>query len=166
MTSFEQILEKFGPDAQIIRKRMKGFTEQEVQAVMQAQGVKRLPKLYLELLLMAGHFGGHRLHPGKSAGDEDLYFDLISAKEDILETMSYDEKTRPSLPDNAFVFVNDLSSLFLFFLTNNDEDDPPVYRYYEETEAPTIKWPSLSTFFNEVIEWRAEQKEKRKQELC
>ena len=81
MTSFEEIIEHFGTYARGIRKLMKGFTEQEVQAVMKKQGVKRSPKLYRELLLKAGHKGGHLLHPGKA--DEDLYFDLITARASI-----------------------------------------------------------------------------------
>ena len=154
MTSSEQILDKLIANRMTQQHKFKGFTEQEVQAVMNAQGVKRLPKLYRDLLLMVGHNGAGILKMGTTSGQLDFSRYLINAKPSMRMAMSRDEITKPSFPEDAFVFVNILDDTFTYFLTDNDDDDPPVYRYCQYDEVPTIRWLSLSAYFNDIIDRR------------
>ena len=147
MTSFgETFAQKLIASRLIYRKNVRGFTAQEVQNVMDAQGVKCLPKTYSNLLAHAGH-GIQVLF----LGDACSYQDLLELKGELKTTMSMDEKHKDQFPEDAFVFVTHLASSFAWFLTDIDDDDPPVYQYHEG-DYLKITHSSLSEFFEKLLE--------------
>jgi hypothetical protein len=119
---------------------------------MEAQGVKRLPQTFRELLEHAG-YGVQVLFMGDASG----YRDLLELKDELKTSMSEDLKYKDQFPEDAFVFVTHLASWFAFFLTDNDNDDPPVYQYNENTRLE-ITEASVSEYFERLLEdnikWR------------
>lgn len=102
----------------------KGCTDEEIQEVMQAQNVKRLPATFVEYLKVMGHGGITEILLGDNANYNSM---LFLKKNFIEEVESYSPDF--TLPNDVFVFFGHHDYEFAYFLTDNRDDDPPVFRH-------------------------------------
>jgi hypothetical protein len=110
-----------------------GCTSDEIEALMQAQNVSRLPKYYLEFLTRMGKKAGNFW-----MGSHFFYPDLCDLKESAFELLAEDKKGFV-LPDDAFINMMHQGYQFAYFHTETDDEDPPVFFYLENAgEAKRI----------------------------
>lgn len=118
----------------------KGFTSEEIEAVMHAQKVKRLPAIYREYLETMGHNAADMF-----LGANWEYEYLLEGKQQLVDMLS-ERPQYPSLPDEMFVMLSFQTTGFFLFPTEND-DDPPVFFYHEGDLTFTLIAKSVSDWF-------------------
>ena len=127
----------------------KGCTKEEIQQVMEAQKVNRLPKVYIEFLEFAGKQG--RLHLNDEVWTFYHHKWIFTMKEFLKKMLELHKSVDWELEEDAFVFIrSDRGIDYLYFLTENDEDDPPVYFFSEEEFMHGIFAEKLSDALLEI----------------
>ena len=127
-------------------EHFKGCTQEEIEAVMEAQGVERLPGVFRRYLELMGHAGMNTIY----TGSRWRYSSMKSLKRWVIENME-DFDPSMTLPKDAFVFFEHGGYEFRFFLTDNDNDDPPVFKYIESRGEPQQIADSLSSHFKSLV---------------
>jgi hypothetical protein len=112
--------------------KISGCSDDEIKALMKAQGVERLPQTYVEIMQQVG-----KVHLIVASWD-----DAVKLKQHLIRSL---EETPYTLPQDAFVFKEHQGYLWWFFLTDNEDEDPPVYIYVEEQDFVIAK-DKLSAF--------------------
>jgi hypothetical protein len=135
----------------------KGATKQEIEEAMKYQGVKRLPKAFLQFLETMGNGGLNFFYYG-----DWLCEDFADLKECAIEDMARYDLT---LPEDAFVFFTELNHMYRYFLTDNEDDDPPVYQFFEGDDEKTRQLTgSLTEYFDEVMKYFVFIRDKTREE--
>jgi len=140
--------------------RMIPCSMDEIQAVMDAQHVKRLPQLFIDYLNLMGNGGfSINIHSGANENGKAL----LTLKERFIEYIEeFKDTKRPinvELPDDAFVFFDHVSILWRWFLTDNNDDNPSVYELNTSTleirtyDKMTDYFESLLTQLFHAREW-------------
>jgi len=115
-----------------------GCTDEEIELLCKAQGVDKLPSIYIEWLKVMGKQAGWLMR-----GSDILY--PIDYKEDFRETY-YDEELDVSssyeFPENSFVFWSHQGYQFRFFLVDAT-DSSAVYFWAEGMEKPEKDYDSF-----------------------
>ena len=107
------------------RRGLLGCTTREIEELMAAQSVSRLPQAIYELLRIAGKSGLDALF---SCDFSKFYYLLTMKDEATIILAEYDL----TMPNDAFVFYDHQGEQIMFILTDNDSDDPPVFQYLDE----------------------------------
>jgi hypothetical protein len=124
----------------------RGCSDEEIEALKGYQGVEFVPERYREFLAVMGHESGRLLFRGRYGNYEALKKlktigrDFVSANSDGLK-----------LPQDAFVFLMDQGTEFLFFTTEPRDNDPPVYLYHECDKEFTKIADRLSAWFEAEV---------------
>ncbi|HLZ24425.1 MAG TPA: hypothetical protein VKQ30_20110 [Ktedonobacterales bacterium] len=128
-----QVLEAGGPAANPVRLFV-GCTAVEIQEVADAQGLRRLPRVYECFLARMGKEAGGFLARGD--GSEYLYPDLLTMRE--IADQILDQNGRPFTLDRSDVVIGQYLAQQFHFLDGRkgDPDDPPVWSYLESYVAP------------------------------
>lgn len=107
-----------------------GCAPQDIEEIKQAQGVKTLPRFYIEYLERFGMQSG------------DVFLGLDVDKPSLLILKYGVPIIAPNfdMPDDMFVFRGQQDHTFLYFLTNADPVDPPVYAISEWTYEDDPEW--------------------------
>jgi hypothetical protein len=122
----------------------KGCTPEEIESVMAAQGVTRLPRMFRRYLELMGNSGMNTIYQGSHWRCGSMH----NLKRDVIELMEdFDEGV--TLPQDAFVFFGHQGCEYRFFLTDNNDDDPPVFRYVEG--EPQQITGSLTEYFRPLV---------------
>ena len=125
----------------------KGCSDEEIQQLMQAQNVKRLPEQFIEYLEVMGHGGISEIF----ISDDADYHSMLYLKESLLNEIESDNP-KFVLPDNAFVFFGHHDVQFNYFLTENN-DDPSVYSFIPgRDDYPQVSHNKLSDYFEAVLQ--------------
>ncbi len=157
MTSFgEEFAKKLIASHLVYPNKVSGWTAQEIQTLMEKQGVERLPEVFRSYFAHVG-YGSECLFLGESYG----YGAMTVLKDFMKSTMAKDKKYADQFREDAFVFVSHNGYWYAFILTDNEDDDPPVYQY-EEDNFLKITHAHLSEFFNELLEWTIRQRDAKK----
>jgi hypothetical protein len=106
-----------------------GCDDREIQEIMSAQNVMRLPKIYDFFLRKLGKKAGSFL-----SGDDFLHPSVLELKQELIETLKIRPIAKFQLPEKAFVFWMHQGYQFMYFVLNknNDDDDPRVF-YWDDT---------------------------------
>lgn len=118
-----------------------GCNDLEIQEIMKAQGVRRLPKIYEHFLRKMGKQAGSFLY-----GDEFLYLSLLDLKQELIEKLKITPTAKFELPERAFVFwMHDCYQFMYFVLDDNDDnDDPRVFYWMDNMQEPEEDFPLFS----------------------
>ena len=136
-------------------ERIKGYTEEEIEAV-QAFFPYPLPLAFRQFLKAMGH-GAGRFFEGI-----DLFFTPERYRRfDIARNNDSDESF--VLPDDAFMFSCTQGCSFSYFLVGQGLDDPPVYYYVEFDKQPTATGKTFTEYLMPSVE--ASPTEAQKAEL-
>jgi hypothetical protein len=137
-----------------------GCSDKEIDEVKAAQGVKRLPEVYVQFLKELGNNAGQAFMRHFYS-----YPSLLWMKKSTLEGL-YEEKIALELPDDAFVFMDLDGKYHHFFQTENHDDDPLVFCLifgHEIGEASIENTNSrLSGVLDEMVDGLAEAIEKHR----
>lgn len=105
-----------------ITMKFEGCSQEDIQEMMKAQKVKRLPRVFREYQEVLGNRGPLRsLRSGFWKCE-----DIKTMKDDFIEDIrinGFDYQ----LPDDAFLFWTHDLIRTLYFLTDNTDDNPPVF---------------------------------------
>ncbi len=124
-----------------------GCTQEEINFLMQKQGVSYLPKVYRDLLKVMGRSGIYRVLEG-----DCTYYDLHVLK-DRFDSIT--ERENLKYPADIFVFNDHQGYIFYFFRTKGTQkSNPPVYGYHDAWEGFSRLSDSLSGFFIQQLEWK------------
>lgn len=120
---------------QILKKRTNiphaiGCTDAEIEAVMKAQGISKLPKAYREYLETMGKHG----IMSWATHDSWSYESLLSFK-DVLKGTYDDLEIEYDLPDDVFIIYKYLDTEFHYFRTNEDEFGYPIYMWTDRQNS-------------------------------
>ena len=146
---FGKRLKKHYQQKSKVEHTYEGCSKAEIQEAMQAQEVKRLPKVYREFLETMGKQAGYLGLLWRSG----IYYKcnhILYMKRDLRRQMK--ASFNLSMPDDIFVFYQDIGDTFLFFYTDNEDDDPPVYLFNDDESYFRLVSESLSEFFLEYAE--------------
>jgi SMI1/KNR4 family protein SUKH-1 len=123
----------------------KGCTKDEIEKIMKAQGVKRLPSVFYEYLQIMGDGGLDTVYAGSDWRCDDMtVLKKFMLKNIELHQMDFD------LPEDAVVFFNHGGYDYRYFLTDTTGDDPSVYRYIEG-DMPVKIADSLTQYFDMIV---------------
>ncbi len=124
----------------------RGCTPDEILALMDDQGVERLPKIYRQFLEYIGKNDDffYSLMPG----DALTCFDLLETKAFILAKLEQFERQRFR---HIFVCYENLSGDYHFFYTDNDDDDPQVYQCKKASAKALTVSDSVSNYFLTLV---------------
>lgn len=133
---------------------IEGCTSEEIQAVISAQQVKRLPRVFREYMETLGKKGlGYNPYMGPSWGCGPMKFLKDWARNSIQKS-----ETSFVLPTDAFVFYDKSEDVYLYFRTDNEDDNPPVHQYTVSTKAEVKLYDSLTAYFDQILRYYLEQK--------
>lgn len=121
-----------------------GCTPEEIALLEHKFGIK-LPELYCDWLRTMGRDAGHYLQ------GSDAFYPAILELRDWATELLVENGNPFSLPDDAFVFLMHQGYQFLYFRTVSQNPDPPVM-YYFEGKPLSQGWPTLSRYFQQVLE--------------
>jgi len=119
-------------------ERIKGYTEEEIEAV-QAFFPYPLPLAFRQFLKAMGH-GAGRFFEGI-----DLFFTPERYRRFYI-AKNNDSDESFVLPDDAFMFSCTQGCSFSYFLVGQGLDDPPVYYYVEFDKQPTATGKTFSEY--------------------
>jgi hypothetical protein len=124
-----------------------GCDDREIQEIMSAQNITRLPKIYDFFLRKLGKKAGNF-----SIGDEFLYSSLLYLKQFLIEELEMTPDVTFQLPEQAFVFWMHEGYQFMYFVLdeNNDDDDPRVFFWEDNMQQPEEGYPYFS---NHLTAW-------------
>lgn len=117
-----------------------GCTENEIELLMESQGVEWLPTLYIEFMKVFGRKSGGLRH-----GGDFTYPAVLDFKKEWCVML-------PS--ENTFVFLTNHDTFALYFHVDVKVDNPQVYRIDEADDEPMLKielYCSLLEFFTDWI---------------
>ena len=134
----------------------KGCTDEEIQQVMQAQNVKRLPEQFIEYLEVMGHGGISEIF----ISDDADYHSMLVLKASLNDEVEFYNHSF-SLPKDAFVFSGHQNVLFGYFLTDNNDDNPSVFQFGSEQEDAQMMNNTLTDYFEDkIIACRSSKRER------
>jgi hypothetical protein len=119
-------------------EEFRGLTESEITSLEESLGV-RLPAAYREFLSEMGRSAG-RLFLGS-----DAFYPTLRKLRGWANEMLRECSSQFELPNDAVIILIHQAYVFLFFRTS-DGDDPPIYRFAERDELPTMVDQSFSDF--------------------
>ena len=128
------------------RNHIGGCTDAQIEEILRAQNVARLPELYIDFLRQMGRGAGIYLnaHPG------NYYPDLLTNRTGTLELMK-EAQASVILPEDAFVFYCGDYEFFFFQDWANSAD--PDYYEYQEGHNVFVHHPSLLEFYRRSMIW-------------
>ena len=107
-----------------------GCTDEEIEALRIAQGVERLPALYVEFMRQMGRADGGL---GTFFEADFSYAAVVKLKSPeigyalaILRSLGQEE--------GSFVFLSDNANFLYTFNTSDPYDDPVIYNFHESSE--------------------------------
>lgn len=109
--------------------KMIGCTDEEIDALMKAQGVSELPEAYREYLETMGKKQG-MFHPDPGATWE--YEDLLRHKQLFEEDYGNEKHT---MPEDSFIVYQALVTVFYYFRTGESEQGYPIYKWLPDDNA-------------------------------
>ncbi|MEM1182946.1 MAG: SMI1/KNR4 family protein [Acidobacteriota bacterium] len=119
-----------------------GLSPQEIGAFEARTGLA-FPGIYRDFLSVAGRSAG------RLALDIDLlYPDVVGLQERAIALIA-ECKPAYELPADALVFGGYQGYQYTFFQCVGD--DPPVFRFFDDDEDPTLTSESLSAFFRYMV---------------
>lgn len=127
LTIKTQLLNSFWNSSDI-----QGCTKNEINHIIEGQGVSSLPNLYEEFMLLMGR---------QCIFFERQYYAypyVPNFKLEARDFLAFWRKIKPltfELPDNAFVFFSSDGASYWYFNTNPCNDDPPIYCFWEDDEV-------------------------------
>jgi hypothetical protein len=127
----------------------KGCTQEEIDSLIKAQNVKRLPEVFLQYLKTMGKRGLSAVYTGSDWGISTMTY----TKAWLFEDMDKDDEYF-TWPEDAFIFFSHGGYEIRYFLTDNDNDNPPVYQYTEGIDDAIELAPSITEYFDALIERR------------
>ena len=115
-----------------------GCNDLEIQEIMKAQGVTRLPKIYECFLRKMGKQAGSFRY-----GDDFLHPYVLGAKEELLGMLEISTVATFQLPEQTFVFWMHQSYQFMYFPIDGN-DDPKVFYWARGMQEPEEDFPLFS----------------------
>lgn len=123
-----------------------GCSNEEIENLMKAQGVSRLPRFYREYLEVMGKQGIMSIN----AGSDWSYEQLLTIKQDWQHFLSR-EKFDFVIPEKSFIFFQHGGYDLRYFMTDHDNDDAPTY-YWEQDDSEQGYKVSASVTLREYFE--------------
>ena len=125
----------------------RGCTPEQIETLLVSQGVKCLPRIYIEFMEIMGHRAGDAFLRG-----EDYCYELvIGMKQRAQETINFFAEDDPNelfhIPNDCFVFFGHHDIQYFYFHTSDCNDDPPVFSWFEGDGMPKQIRNSLSEFY-------------------
>lgn len=121
-----------------------GCSENKIQDIIKAQNVTFFPKIYHELLLRMGQKGFEKI-----MDCDCLCKHLYKMKQYTKE--NYPDHPLAQIPDDAFVFADDVGGAFLYFQTSQELEDPPVTVFNDYKWGEIKRIESFSEFLRIVL---------------
>ena len=140
--------EHFGEKLYHLYQQRKSFgkpcrcTPDEILALMDDQGVKRLPKTYHQILEYIGK--NEDIFQYLTPSDGITYQALFETKDLFLSKFQHYEQ---QLLKDIFICYEHHNYDYQFFYTDNDDDDPAVYGCFEGAFQPSKIADSVSQYF-------------------
>ncbi|MGJ3238825.1 MAG: SMI1/KNR4 family protein [Anaerolineae bacterium] len=106
-----------------------GCTTEEIENLMKAQGVSRLPRFYREYLEVMGKQGIMSIN----AGSDWSYERLLTIKQKWQASLKMNNFDF-IIPEKSFIFFQHGGYDYRYFMTDHDNDDAPIY-YWEEDDS-------------------------------
>ena len=129
--------------------RIEGCTPDDIQAVMQAQKVTHLPKIFREYLESMGRKGlGYNPYLGASWSCNALKL----LKNWMQGSLKDHPETGFELPADAFVFFDKGGDIYRYFLTADKAEDPPIYEVRISNKSQHRSHESLSEYFGQLLQ--------------
>jgi hypothetical protein len=127
MSIIDKIIKQFIAQGYATPETIVGCTDDEIEAIEQAQNIK-VPDIYREFLSKMGKKAGS-FHKGSDI----LFPALLNLKSWMNEALDGDIRAAFRLPPNAFVFKSHQGYMYSYFVYNpeNLKEDPLVYNYDE-----------------------------------
>lgn len=122
----------------------RGCTPEDIEEMKMAQGVARLPAIYVQFMRLLGR-NASPLFEGEYYNCKDVKGLKQRAYEVFREDFPFF-----NLPSDAFVFYNHQDDYILYFLTNTDENDPPVYLHNDLGETRKVNEYLSDFYFGEI----------------
>lgn len=133
---------------------IEGCSSEEIETVIKAQQVKRLPRIFREYLETMGKKGlGYNPYMGASWGCGPMKFLKDWARNSISR-----KGASFVLPTDAFVFYDQGEDVYLYFRTDNEDDNPPVHQYTVSSGVVVQLYDSLTAYFDQVLRYYLDQK--------
>lgn len=123
-----------------------GCSQEEIEEIMQAQGVKRLPRIYKEFLEVHGKKGVF-LTSSSAWNCEDLK----TLKQAVIDDLKMNNFPL-AIPDDAFVFYSNYAGRIFYFLTDHEKDDCPVYLLADDDSEIAFRVALYRTSLREIFE--------------
>lgn len=143
---FEQQVAKLSQTT-VSRAEFIGCTRSEIEECIRAQGVTKLPAVYIAFLGRLGKGAGAFLH---SLDVFSTYPDLLEAKQFAIDCLTL-HGNPAVISESVFVFSHYLNHYFAYFDTS-DGDDPPVFQISEVAAEPTRLADTYSERFANMVD--------------
>jgi hypothetical protein len=109
-----------------------GCTHEQIEEIMQKQGVSRLPGLYRDFMLEMGHGAGTLFRGSSFYYGAMMYFNFKEEAQTLLNEVGIPFQ----IPEKAFVFLSHGGYIFFYFDTEASDYDPIMVRFIEGDPIP------------------------------
>jgi len=139
-------------ERRLIRRRdQAGCTDAEIEQVMRAQRLTRLPALYRDFLKVMGKSP----YPLMTGTDWSLH-DLLEIK-DAAQELLREDGADPAILEDALVMAMHQGYIVLYIPQAELAPDDPEVWLYEEQGQPRRQWPSFRRFLLSIAEAREKE---------